>query len=87
MERKEPMGRGDHQPISTAIIASNFLPADQERLALFNYFSCASCHGDMPLHMQICIKVHNNTFQAATFSMSLSQYMEIMALQRRALHL
>ena len=60
------MGRGDRQPASTAIIASNFSPADQGRLALFNYFSCASCHGDMQLHTQMCIKVHIDTLQAAT---------------------
>ena len=33
------MGRGDHQPTSTAIIASNFSLADQGRLALFNYLA------------------------------------------------
>ena len=67
------MGRGDHQTTSTAIIASNFLPADQGRLALLNYFSCASCHGDMQLHTQMCINVHNDTLQAATaFHVSLT---------------
>ena len=43
------MGRGDRQPTSTTTIVSTFSPADQGRLALLKYFSCASCHGDTQL--------------------------------------
>ena len=74
------MGRGDRQPTSTAIIASNFSPADQGRLALFNYLAVL-------VVMVICNYIRRCAsrcimipFRLPQLSMSLSQYMEIVAL-------
>ena len=68
------MGRGDRQPTSTAIIANNFSPADQGRLALFNYLAVlvvmVICNY---IRRCMCIKVHNDTLQATTaFHVSLT---------------